>query len=325
LAVRGFRGPELRTLGQPVLRAPAFASGVIATLGIGLGAAADIGTIVYGVPLREPPYDKPELLVCVGFHTDGIPASGDLHSPATFLQFALTAQSFTDLDHRTTHRDRPRAFQVSLPWDTWNAAALLLGVIGVSSVPSYTAAERRREFGIRLALGAAPKHVGSMVLGAGLRLVTIGMVTGLVASLSLMRFLRSLLYDVAPTSVAEFAGATLLLVTVTLVATLVPARRAARTQPAVVLHEEQLTSQSVFEPPKLFDRNLDAGWRAALSSSRRILASVSPRPPAGLHADGLDGRRACARAERLPKQRRVLEKVSAVRSHVDSTGQIRQS
>ena len=118
------------------------------------------------------------------------------------------------------------------------AAALLLGVIGVYSVVSYTAGERVREFGIRLAVGAAPKGIGLMVLGDGLRLVTIGATAGLVAAFSLTTFLRSLLYEVAPTSVAEFAGATVLLLVVTLVATLLPARRAAGTQPAIVLRGE---------------------------------------------------------------------------------------
>jgi predicted permease len=115
------------------------------------------------------------------------------------------------------------------------AAALLLGVVGVYSVVSYAAAGRAREFGIRIALGAAPGRIGSMVLGDGLRVVAIGTFAGLVAALSAMRFLRSLLYDVAPTSIAEFAGATVLLLVVTLVATMLPARRAARTQPAIVL------------------------------------------------------------------------------------------
>ena len=77
-----------------------------------------------------------------------------------------------------------------------------------------------------------------MVIGDGLRLVTFGIVAGLVAALSLTKFLRTLLYEVAPTSVVEFAGATVLLLVVTLVATLLPARRATRTQPAVVLRGE---------------------------------------------------------------------------------------
>ncbi|HEU4994938.1 MAG TPA: FtsX-like permease family protein, partial [Gemmatimonadaceae bacterium] len=118
------------------------------------------------------------------------------------------------------------------------AAALLLGVIGVYSVVSYAAAGRVREFGIRLALGAAPTRVGGMVLGDGLKLVAIGTLSGLVAALGATRFLRALLYEVEPTSVAEFGIATALLVVVTMVATLLPARRAARTHPAVVLRGE---------------------------------------------------------------------------------------
>lgn len=121
---------------------------------------------------------------------------------------------------------------------TAGAAALLLAVIGVYSVVAFAAAGRVREFGIRLALGAAPKRVGALVLSDGLRIVAVGTFGGLVAALGLMRFLRALLYEVAPTSVVEFAGATVLLVGVTMVATMLPARRAARTQPAIVLRGE---------------------------------------------------------------------------------------
>jgi predicted permease len=117
-------------------------------------------------------------------------------------------------------------------------AALVLGVIGVYSVVSYAANGRVREFGIRLALGAAPARVGGMVLGDGLRLVALGTIAGLGAALGATRFLRALLYEVKPTSVEEFGSATALLVVVTLLATLVVARRAARTHPAVVLRGE---------------------------------------------------------------------------------------
>ncbi|HKN69249.1 MAG TPA: ADOP family duplicated permease, partial [Gemmatimonadaceae bacterium] len=117
-------------------------------------------------------------------------------------------------------------------------AALLLAVIGVYSVVAYAASGRMREFGIRLALGAAPARVGGMVLRDGLRLVGIGTVAGVLAALAATRFLRALLYEVKPTSLAEFGIATVLLVVVTLVAMLLPARRAARTHPAVVLRGE---------------------------------------------------------------------------------------
>ena len=115
------------------------------------------------------------------------------------------------------------------------AAALLLGVIGVYGVVAYAVNERMREFGIRLALGAAPSRVGGMVLADGLRLVVIGTVLGLVVASGATRFLRALLYEVNPTSAAAFCGASALLVAVTLCATLLPARRAARTHPGVVL------------------------------------------------------------------------------------------
>ena len=118
------------------------------------------------------------------------------------------------------------------------AAALLLGVIGVYCVVAYAANGRVREFGIRLALGAAPARVGGLVLSDGLKLIAIGTLAGLVASLGATRFLRALLYEVEPTSIAEFGIATTLLVTVTLCATLLPARRAARTHPAVTLRGE---------------------------------------------------------------------------------------
>ncbi|HET7563737.1 MAG TPA: ABC transporter permease, partial [Gemmatimonadaceae bacterium] len=117
-------------------------------------------------------------------------------------------------------------------------AALLLAVIGVYSVVAYAASGRMREFGIRLALGAAPTRIGGMVLADGLKLVGIGTVAGLIAALGATRFLRALLYEVRPTSVVEFGIATVLLVIVTLLATLLPARRAARTHPAVVLRGE---------------------------------------------------------------------------------------
>jgi ABC-type antimicrobial peptide transport system permease subunit len=103
---------------------------------------------------------------------------------------------------------------------------------------AYAANGRVREFGIRVALGAAPTRVGGMVFGDGLRIVAIGLAAGLVAALGATRFLRILLYDMAPTSFAEFGSAAALLAVTTLCATLIPARRAARTQPAVALRSE---------------------------------------------------------------------------------------
>jgi hypothetical protein len=118
------------------------------------------------------------------------------------------------------------------------AAALLLAMIGVYSVVAYAANGRVREFAIRLALGAEPTRLAGKILGEGLRLVAIGTLAGFLVALGTTRFLRALLYEVKPTSVREFGIAITILVVVTLFATLLPARRAARTHPAAVLHGE---------------------------------------------------------------------------------------
>lgn len=90
--------------GTPRLhRAPGFAAGVILTLGIGIGAAAGIGTIVYGVLVRDLPYENPGQLVRVGFVTDGAASPGDLHSEATCIHFARRARSFTELGAYATN------------------------------------------------------------------------------------------------------------------------------------------------------------------------------------------------------------------------------
>ncbi|MEX2179787.1 MAG: ADOP family duplicated permease [Gemmatimonadaceae bacterium] len=152
----------------------------------------------------------------------------DPRVPATDMR---TLSSFVD---DATARVRLNMLLIAVA----GGAALLLGVIGVYSVVAYAAAGRVREFGIRLALGAAPGRVGSMVFRDGLRLVAIGTGAGLLAAVSATRFLGALLYEVEPTSGVEFSLATALLVLVSLMATLLPAHRAARTDPAVVLRGE---------------------------------------------------------------------------------------
>jgi hypothetical protein len=86
-------------------RAPGFSAGIIATLGIGIGAAVGIGTIVYGVLLRDLPYDRPDQLVRIGFATEGIATTGDLLSPATYFHFAKSARSFSALGASATSDD----------------------------------------------------------------------------------------------------------------------------------------------------------------------------------------------------------------------------
>jgi putative ABC transport system permease protein len=103
---------------------------------------------------------------------------------------------------------------------------------------SYAAAGRFREFGVRLALGATPRMIGLMIVGEGAALASAGVVAGLCVAWMGTRFLASLLYQVSPMSLSAFSAAALLLGIVTLAATLVPARRAAHTDPIAALRAD---------------------------------------------------------------------------------------
>ncbi|HYH45984.1 MAG TPA: ABC transporter permease, partial [Thermoanaerobaculia bacterium] len=118
------------------------------------------------------------------------------------------------------------------------ALALVLAVLGVFGVLSYTVAQRTTELGIRLALGASARSVGLLVLGQGLLQVLAGVALGLAGSLALTRFLESLLFGVTPTDPLTFGAVALLLVGVAAVASWLPARRATRVDPMTVLRQE---------------------------------------------------------------------------------------
>jgi predicted permease len=117
----------------------------------------------------------------------------------------------------------------------FGAAALLLATLGVYSVISYIVAQRRREIGVRIALGAQRGDVLSLVLRQGALLAVIGIAVGAVASLAMTRLLRGLVFGVSTTDPLAFIGVIVLLATVALAASWLPARRAARVDPMSVL------------------------------------------------------------------------------------------
>jgi predicted permease len=118
------------------------------------------------------------------------------------------------------------------------AIALILAAVGTYGVMAYTAAQRVREIGIRLALGATPRHVFRMVLRAGLSLAVIGLLIGLPAAYSVTPLLRALDSGVNARDGVSFAGVAALLLAVALCASAIPAWRAMRVDPASVLRDE---------------------------------------------------------------------------------------
>jgi putative ABC transport system permease protein len=116
--------------------------------------------------------------------------------------------------------------------------ALVLVAVGLYGLLAYFVAQRTREIGVRMALGALPRGILSQVIGHGARLLGAGAALGLVAALGLKRLLASLLFGVSAADPVSLAGATLLLGLVALFACYLPARRAARLDPVRALREE---------------------------------------------------------------------------------------
>ena len=131
---------------------------------------------------------------------------------------------------------RPR-FQLML-LSVFAGIALMLAAAGVYGVMSYAVARRRREIGLRLALGAPREQVRRMVLVQSLKRVALGMLVGLAGAAGLTRLMSNLLYGVGPGDPATFAAVTALLAAVALMASWMPAWRASRIDPAAALREE---------------------------------------------------------------------------------------
>jgi putative ABC transport system permease protein len=120
----------------------------------------------------------------------------------------------------------------------FSAIALMLSAIGIFGVMSFSVVQRLREIGIRMALGAHAGDVVKMVARHGLAVTATGVVIGLFAAFALTRLLASVLFEVDPIEPVTYAGFSVFLIAVSLAAAYLPARRATRVDPAVVLREE---------------------------------------------------------------------------------------
>jgi ABC-type antimicrobial peptide transport system permease subunit len=116
--------------------------------------------------------------------------------------------------------------------------ATILATVGLFSVLAYLVGQRTRELALRRALGARAANVIRLVVGQGLRLVAIGLVLGLAGALAVSRLLTGLLFEIGPWDVGTYFATVVVLGGVALLATLVPAIRAATIAPAIVLQQE---------------------------------------------------------------------------------------
>jgi putative ABC transport system permease protein len=126
----------------------------------------------------------------------------------------------------------------SLLMGAFAATALLLAAIGIYGVIAYSVAQRTQEIGIRMALGETPTAVLWLVVGHSGHLATVGIALGSAGAFGLTRILKNMLFGVTASDSVTFAGAALVLGTVAVLASLIPALRAARVDPVTALRQE---------------------------------------------------------------------------------------
>jgi len=166
--------------------------------------------------------------------------------PTTLIPAMRQAVRSLNPEMPTTFRTLTEVYSSSLDarrfslviFGVFASVALILAMLGLYGVISYTVAQRTQEIGIRLALGAQARDVLRLILRQGMTLTLCGLILGLVASFALTRLMASLLFGVKAHDPLTFAIVTLLLTTVALVACLIPARRATKVDPLIALRYE---------------------------------------------------------------------------------------
>ncbi len=171
-------------------------------------------------------------------------ASGDPHSlvqdvkrEVIVMDKGLPVSSVKTMEERMGSSRAGARFNTLL-LSLFATLALILAVVGLYGVISYSVAERTREIGVRVALGAQAGDVLRLVIGQGLKLTLVGVGIGLLASFGLTRLMKDMLFEVEPTDPLTFVAIAVLLTAAALLACYIPARRAAKVDPMVALRVE---------------------------------------------------------------------------------------
>jgi putative ABC transport system permease protein len=163
--------------------------------------------------------------------------TSDVRNALATVDAGLAAGQIARLDELVARSLAPERFLATLV-SLFAGIALALAVVGFYGIVSYTVSTRLKELGVRLALGASGREVALLVLRKSALIAAAGLALGLLGSAALTRLLGTLLFDVEAGDPATFLVATALLAGAALLASLLPARRAAGVHPAVVLREE---------------------------------------------------------------------------------------
>ena len=153
------------------------------------------------------------------------------------IDSAVPDFEITTVEHALAELDRPRRFQTQLI-GAFAVTALLLAALGLYGLMSYLVAQRTKEIGIRVALGAQRRDVLKLVIGQGMAVAMTGVLLGLASALAVTQLMKSLLFGVTATDPVTFTGVATLLAAVALLACYIPARRATKVDPTVALRQE---------------------------------------------------------------------------------------
>lgn len=235
----GTDDPIGRTIRLPVLRNPARKSVEMTLVGVTAnvkyaGLAAPPDDVVYR-PFAQQPWVAPFLIV----RTSGNPADFALtfRRGIAAVDKGIVVSSVTTLEQLVVDATAQPQFRTAL---LASLAALALGIaaMGLYGVVAYTVSRRTKEIGIRIALGATSREVLRMVLREGLTVAMAGIVAGTASAFVLARVLAGLLYGITPTDPVSFLLASAGLLSLTLVASYIPAKRAARIDPIGAIRAE---------------------------------------------------------------------------------------
>jgi predicted permease len=195
---------------------------------------SDVRPTVYADSFQRPQLSSVSIVARANIGT--APLISAMRSELRALNAELPA-SFRTLDQVFSSSLDDRRFNLIL-FGVFAAVALMLAITGIYGVMSYAVTQRTNEIGIRIALGAQASDVLKLVVGQGMVLAVIGLVMGLAGAFALTRLMSSLLFAVGTTDLTIFAGVSVLLASVALLACYVPALRATKVDPMVALRCE---------------------------------------------------------------------------------------
>jgi putative ABC transport system permease protein len=195
------------------------------------------GTEIY-LPYRQTQGSgNRSMYVLLRARGDSRSLSGAVRQEMSAIDPALPLSQIRMMDEvLSAAQSRPRFLTLLLA--LFSGVALAIATIGIYGVISYSVERRAREFGLRMALGAQPADVLSLVMKQGAGLALVGIAVGLVAAFALTRLMSSLLFGVTPTDPATFSIVTIILTVVALAASYFPARRATKVDPIQTLRYE---------------------------------------------------------------------------------------